>query len=270
MEKYLTYPYRAYQFFVGGLRYQPSTLFALLFSFIKPTSPISAPKLNDTELMEALKAGKSLIRFGDGEAMLMMGRDIHYQKFNPALAKGLYRAVSEYNKNAPYIVGIPTIELAMTETELRNNKRLRIWRLFRVFYPRTFPSDSPYAYYVLFYKKNAFEHQVAPVLKERHIICVSNEKVLDSSLRNYLREYFKSADFVTTPSRNAFDQMNSITSEIDTHLSRYDKSLVTILLAAGPASKVIAYQYANRGVQALDVGHGMEIIARNLDYSSRI
>lgn len=270
MKSVQTISYKIYQLVINGFIYDRYATFLYLISFFKPTKPLEVVEFPDTELLEMISSGKSLIRFGDGEAMLMTGRDIHYQKTSRTLSNSLRLIVDSYSDDSPYIIGIPAYALRKEEEELKKENRLRIWRLFRVFFKLRFPNNLKYYCLVYFYRKGNFENKVAPLLKDRNVICVANPKVLDTTLQSYLATYFKTADFVFSPPQDAYSEKNNLMNEINNHLNKYQTDNCTILLATGPASKVIAHEYALRGIQAIDVGHGMEIIGRGADYTDRI
>lgn len=250
--------------------YDPRVLFAYGVSFITGTTPAHVNEYTEEILLEKIANGISLIRLGDGEAMLMTGRDIYFQKKSQKLSRDLRQIISKYQPTSPYIIGIGTFALSETDRNLKSSNRLRIWRLLRVFFRLRFKLDMQYFCPVYFYHKGNFDTKVAPLLKQKNIICVANADVLDSALRSYLKNSFKTATFVTAPPQNAYEKKMLLMSEIDKHLKLHGTDTCTILLAIGPASKVIAYEYAQRGIQALDIGHGMEIIGREIDYSSRI
>lgn len=261
---------KIYQFFFNGFRLEPIILLRFLLSFVTGTKPITVPSYAEEELLNAVASGKSIIRMGDGEVMLLMGRDIHFQPYSPALKTTLHHIIADYSADAPYVIGAPIDQLAATDQELKYKERMRIWRLFRIYFPLRFPQKVKYCSLVLFYHQNTFEHKIAEVLKNRHVICVGNEKVLDEKLRSYFTTNFPQASFVTAPGYDAFSEFDSITQEIETALTTHPTLSPTILIAIGPASKAIAYTFAKRGVQTLDIGHGMEIISRDINYASRI
>lgn len=270
MDRLQTIFRKVYQLIVGGLKYDGKALFLFAISFIKETPSVTVNEYSNDVLLEKIATGTSLIRFGDGESMLMTGRDIHYQKTSPQLNRALRSIINNYSEKSPYIIGVAAYALRETDAELKQKGRLRIWRLFRVFFSLRFPQTAFYYCLVYFYRKGNFENKVAPLIKEKNVICVGNPKVLDSVLQRYLSEYFKSVAFVFAPPSNAYESKDELMAEIDNSLLKHNPETCVILLAAGPASKVIAYEYATRGIQALDVGHGMEIIGRNLDYADRI
>lgn len=255
---------------IGGVSYDPLVLGNLIGSYIWGTPNAHLQQISDQDLHTAVASGKSLIRFGDGEVMLMTGRDIHYQVTSSDLKARLRTIIASYQPNCPYLLGVPMYALTDTEAVLQQKKRLRVWRLFRVFFAERFPQTMEYYCAIYFYYKDNFEKNIAPLLKNRNVICVAREPVLTPHLRSYFTERCTTAHFVTSSPRNAFCEIERLRAEIDLVIQKYPKESCTLILAAGPASKVLAYEYAMTGVQSLDIGHGIEIIGKTEDYSARI
>lgn len=255
---------------IGGVSFDPLVLGSLIGSYIWGTPNAHLKQISDQDLQTAVASGKSLIRFGDGEVMLMTGRDIHYQVTSPELKDRLRTIIASYQPDCPYLLGVPMYALTDTEAELSQKKRLRVWRLFRVFFARHFPENMEYYCAIYFYYKDNFEKNIAPLLKNRNVICVAREPVLSPMLRSYFRDRCSQVHFVVSAPTNAFGEIERLRTEVDLALQKYPKDSCTLILAAGPASKVLAYEYALRGVQALDIGHGIEIIGKTEDYSARI
>ena len=255
---------------IGGVCYDPLILGKLCHSYVFGTRITPPKQISDLDLYTAVASGKSLIRFGDGEVMLMTGRDIHYQVTSPDLKARLRTIISSYTPDSPYLLGVPMYALTDTEETLRQKKRLRVWRLFRVFFAKRFPKNMEYYCAIYFYYKDNFENNIAPLLKNRNVVCVAREPVLTPTLRSYFTDKCTTAHFVTSSPTNAFGEIKRLRAEIDLVVQKYPKESCTLILAAGPASKVLAYEYALGGVQSLDIGHGIEIIGKTEDYSARI
>ena len=255
---------------LGGLCYDPLILYKLGLSYLFGTPTLSPRQLSDNDIHTAVAAGKSLIRFGDGEVMLMTGRDIHYQKTSPTLSSQLATIISTYNSESPYILGVPMYALTDSEETLRQKNRLRVWRLFRVFFANRFPQQMGYYCAIYFYYKDNFERNIAPLLQNRNVICIAREPVLSPELRTYFTDRAASAEFIVNTPKEAFSEIDRLRTAINDLLKKYDSHNCTLILAAGPASKVLAYEYSLRGIQSLDIGHGIEIIGKTHDYSDRI
>jgi len=255
---------------VGGIRHDPVVLILYILSFFTGTKPVTLKALSQADLLLALGAGKSLIRFGDGEVMIATGRSIRFQTYSKELAYGLKHIIADYRNDSPYVVGSLLQELQESDAVLRAKNRLRVWRLLRIFVRLRFNLEPAYFSAVLFYHKNVFKRDIAPLFRDRHIICVTRAGTMNAPFRRYMETQFREASFIVSPDKNAFAVKDRLMSEIDTAIAEHPSLKPVLVLAAGPASKIITYIYATRGVQALDIGHGIEIIASDADYSDRI
>lgn len=260
---------KIYQFFFGGICYDPKVFIYFLYHLIASTKPTPVTELSTTDVIQAIRDGKSFIRFGDGEAMILTGRDVYFQPTNPALARAFSEIIKNYQTASKYIIGAPTNKIPLSELELTPVER-RVWRLYRTLFPLRFPLDVKYAPLTFFYVGGRFKELIEPIIKLRHVICVSNAKVLDEAFRDYATTIFTKATFIETPAYNSFVNQAEILQAIDEAIAKEAELSPIILFAAGPASKAWAYHYTNQGVQCLDIGHGMQLIAHNEDRSDQI
>lgn len=258
-----------WQLIFGGLRYDPRALLHFCWHILVPTKPTPAQELSTQTIIKAIASGTSFIRLGDGEALILTGRDIYFQPVTKALALGLQTIVANYTPASPYILGVPTNKLSLTEEELGSAKQRRLWRLYRVLFPLRFPLHTAYAPLTFFYVGGRFQEHITPLLRDKHVIFLSNEDVLDQALQDYAQAHFAHYTFITTPARDAFQQQAATRTAIDRAIKGSNLSPV-LLCAAGPASKVLAYEYTMQGIQCLDIGHGMPLIAHDQDRSYKI
>lgn len=234
---------------------------------------VKIPKLitiSSEELKISLQNGKSLIRVGDGEVMICMGRSIHYQNYNHHLHNDIQFIIDSYTENSPYILAVPYFAIQYNVSELKNKKRYRIWRLFRAFYKTKFNHTVPYADAVMFYHQNSFTDTLFNHLQNKNIVVVTKKENVTSELETVLRTISSSIHYIYIPNANTYGKLSDILLEIDQVLGSCLPEKSVILLAAGPAAKSIALHYAKAGTQALDIGHGIEIIGSQNDYSDRL
>ena len=260
---------KMYQLIIGGLRYDPGVFLLFCISFIRPTQPVTLNVLTNNGLNEAIRKGRSVIRFGDGEALLVTGRDIYFQPTSPEMNRKLRTIIKNYSDDAPYILGIPTNKLADTEQTLKAAGTLRIWRLYRVLFAQRFNTTPAYCALTHFYTKNTFEHEIMPLIKDRHIIWVSKEENFDKNLTDYFSQNAEQVTYINTPATNAFAQYEEIKAEVLTATHKHQLKPI-ILLAAGPATKVLAHELSQTGIQCLDIGQGIRVIAHREDRADKI
>jgi hypothetical protein len=262
---------KIYKFLIQSFFYDPTVYFYSMASYFFGTKPTPVKIISPEDLVKAISHGKSLIRFGDGEALLMTGRDIYYHPTSRKLNRVFRQIIASYNEQVSFVLCLPTVELAETSTSLKARGRYRIWRLFRVFFPLRMRTDYAYGDYVTFYRGQAFEKVLSPYIKDKHLICVANTKTLDNTLQELLTKKSKQTSFVFAPSHNAYQGEEKIKADINLALRKTKPNTKPlILLAIGPASKALAFEYCQQDIQSLDIGHGMEIIGRSFDYSDKI
>lgn len=260
---------KVFQLACKGPIYDLRVCIQYLLSFAFGTKSVAVKILNEDELLTSLKAGKSIIRIGDGEAMLMTGRDIHYQKTSWQLRTILRAILDTYSNSSPYILSLPVDGLTASAQELKTKGRLRIWRLFRSFASLRINREVPYADAHSFYYQEFITKHLPSLLKDKSIICLTKNVTYDTTLAEYLKANAKSVHFIPTPERDAYFKIDELQKAIDAALLLQPGSPL-LLLAAGPASKALAYIYGNQGVQCIDIGHGIEIVGRGTDYANKV
>jgi hypothetical protein len=246
----------------------PKYFGSFLISIILNRYPTSGNvnKISESDLLKKIEAGTSLIRIGDGEAMLMTGRSIHFQKYQSKIKTTLNKIVTLYSANSPYVLAIPHFAIEETEHELNIRGRKRIWRLFRILF-KDFPKDVSYYDAVTFYHSGKFEKLLNAIPKDKEIILVTSAKNITVELQNFFKEHERQYQYLTTPEKDTFTEYKAIKSELITKTTKP----VTILTACGPAGKILAYELSvENNIQCIDIGHGIEIIGKNADYSNRL
>jgi hypothetical protein len=259
---------KIWKFVYGGIRYDPSVFLLFCISFMWPSKPVEVKVLTNEEFSKAIKNGRSVIRFGDGEMLLMTGRDIYFQPTSPAINKKLRAIIKNYSVDAPYIIGVTANKLADSAQTLNQAGTLKIWRLYRVFFKHRFDATLPYCTATYFYIKEAFEKNVMPHIKNRHIIWVSKTENFDEALTSYFSEHTKSVTYIEAPAADAYKAYEKIKVEVLEATHRHSLKPI-VLLAAGPATKVLAYELSQMGIQCLDIGQGITVIAHETDRSDQ-
>ena len=239
---------------------------SLSILFSKYPNSVSVNKISQQNLQRAIKNGKSLIRVGDGEAMLLTGRSLHFQRYHPALRLGLISMISSYSSQSKYILAVPHFALEDTFETLKIKGRARIWRLFRILFKK-FPKDASYADAVSFYYKDSFIGIINSLPQTHELIILSKEENNTTELKQFLNEHHPKYCFFNTPQQNAFTVIDAFKSTI---LERSKQHPLIVITAMGPAGKVLAYQLCEESIQCIDLGHGIEILGKKEDYSYRL
>lgn len=247
------------KFFLSGVFLRPKFFALWIYSHLFHTVGDSVHKLTDEDLLEDLKGGKSLIRFGDGEALILTGRDIYFQPSYRALRKSLMECVQAYSDSSPYLLGI-AIQCLETPSSDLSKREQGIWRLYRNMYSAYFKKNVRYFDAFKFYNPNFFRDVVQPVFINRHIVCVSNESTLKPQLVKYPERSFFSVSFVVASSHDSFRFYNVIKARVLGLISEQSHLTPLVLSAVGPAGKVLAYDLSLQGIQSIDLGHGFSRI----------
>ena len=235
---------------------------AFLLSLAIGTKPTAVSALNEEETLAAIADGKSIIRIGDGEVMLLTGRDVYFQPASPVLAKAFRMIIGNYNAQSPYLLGVPAEKITAPAL---SSAQHRVWRWFRIVFPLRFKTNERYVSAVYFYKQGRFKRELAPLFKKHHAVWLANEDTLSPALQSYAGSISVHTSFITAPGNDAFSAYDTIKSEVLAVTETHPQLPVVVCTAIGPAGKVLAYELATQGIQVLDLGHGMSIIANDDD-----
>lgn len=210
--------------------------------------------------VEKINAGKSLIRFGDGEFGIYKGKNIHYQKWSDKLLCEFEKIKSDFEKEpdkCPYLLALPKKFMSCKGYELAK-KRVYVssWAQSRYQFKREFDTSLAYGDSFLFEKKNKdiYARLFTGDKTARNVIFIHNN---ESFANAFAKQYGKNVFFVACPSSNAFEQVEAIEECIEKTITdnSLSKDNVLLVISAGPAGKVIVYRYSNKGYHCIDAGH---------------
>lgn len=252
---------QSFGFIKKNYRKNPAYLFVYGLAYFLPDFSFKVDFYSGDEIKKLIEQGKSMIRYGDGEVWLMNHGNLGFQKFEPKIRKGLFDAIQDYNKTSPYIVGVNELVMNKTNTFLKENNMLRLWLPMKVYYFMYFPKKMKYMDASFFYYNENIQTYLAPALANKEIIFISRKETLEKIKNNPLYPYKEKTHFIETKSSNAFDDYKTICEQVDSTLSSLPKNAQPIIIAAfGAGTKVLAYEYSTKGIQALDIGTGIEIL----------
>lgn len=213
------------------------------------------------ETIEKIQAGKSLIRFGDGEFGIYMGKDIHYQKWSPALKNAFEKIKADFEsqgEKCPYILAVPLKFMTANGLFLLKKKvYISCWSQERYFYKKNFRrEDRTYGDAFLFAKENRDRYQVLWATKNspRNVIFLHNNQKYAIAFAD---TYHKNVRFLQCTPRNAFEDVETTEDKIMAVIRQenWNRADFQIILSAGPAGKVLAYELSKRGYHCIDAGH---------------
>lgn len=228
-------------------------------AFFNSELRLSPVYLSDEEFHEALIAGRSLIRLGDGEVYIVHHGSIHYQDFHPRLREYFLSMIQEYSKTSPYILGIPQTYLGMSNTELRQKNLFHCWLPFKVAYQMLFNARAPYFDAHLFYRDGAFANTLEGILKDKTVLLVASEKNWNAASSAEIQKHL-TVEHIVCPEENAFDAFDAIVQTIRERVDGEDPDAFRVLISAGPASKALVYVLSKERIASYDLGRGIETI----------
>lgn len=241
-----------------------NTKFFLAYAYLlfQKDGSMKVNVMSDEDLAHKIKTGKSLIRIGDGEIYMINYGSIHYEKYSNRIRDYFLKIIKGYNSNSNYILSVVDWGIMSTNQKLKESNTFSCWLPYKAQWLINFNKKVSYFGAGNFYKRMFFDEYVLPHIQNKNIILISREDNCEH-IKNI--KYFKKIDFVITPDLNSFEKFDEIKSEISSKLNQLFgegviKNDVALLVACGPASKPICYDFSNQGVQSLDIGRGVELI----------
>jgi len=202
--------------------------------------------------------GNSIVRFGDGEFLLMSNKGINFQEWDPQLSTMLRETINELH--------IDKLLICLPEPlrSLQNIKKKSkpVWKL-NFFINRKMYSNNcsnKYRYgnsfvsrpYMAFKSKREADKVFKKILDlfcDKDILIIEGE-YSRSGVGNDLFGKAKSLNRIICPSSNAFRNYNKILEA-----AKYYGKNRLILVALGPTAKPLILQLAQEGYWAIDIGH---------------
>lgn len=220
------------------------------YSSIKLMSPI--------ETLEAVKRGKSLVRFGDGEMAIIIGKSIWFQSHDEKLGRELESILKNDDKNLVVAV-LPVIknmksycrktrrfwyrELLGTRAEWRKHlsRKIEYGDSF-VTRARTDLKQK--------YQRPIFE-KWRDIFNNRDIVIIEGQTTC-MGVGDDLFEKAKSVRRIIGPSKNAYSKIAEIERAFKAQKIKKD---TLVLICLGPAAKQLTVNLHNSGYQTVDAGH---------------
>ncbi|HEU6113867.1 TPA: SP_1767 family glycosyltransferase [Streptococcus pneumoniae] len=225
-------------------------------TFKARTPAIIVKDINQT-LDYIIENQSSIIRFGDGEMDLMLGKSIPYQVYDENLASQLKEIIS-LQSDKKLVIGLPNVFAnrsnftsaaeAFWKGHLEHHLKDYLELARGDWYGTTFVS-RPYIDYVD--KSQSFSQfeKLKQIWKNEDILIVEGI-TSRSGVGNDLFDKVKSVKRIICPSHNAYSVVDNIQEEIMKHAEGR-----LILCMLGPTAKVLSYNLCQMGYQVLDVGH---------------
>lgn len=229
-------------------------------TIISPKAHFPLRVLNNLETLDyILQNNSSVVRFGDGDTLIMTGKNQDYQETVPELAIKM-RTVLNTPSSEKLVVCIPDVFEGLD----RYKTTVKLWWErhlidYSDFYS-SLNSDNwygsafisrPYMDYNNSYKLKAGKvfDKLKQIWENRDVLIVEGS-FSRSGVGNDLFDGAKSVQRIICPPKNAFDKYD----EIKVCIENYAKNKL-ILLMLGPTAKILAYELAKEGYTAIDLGH---------------
>jgi len=229
---------------------------------------------SNIDTIKKLQEGYSIARYGDGEFLMMIKKDMLYELYDETLKNRLIEVITQ-NDNDKLLLGIPTMYFKHDyyASETIQGKRLyNHWNNnIRAFIPENMHLFNKKEYYSSFFtqlyayqfdenKKNIFE--LKKVWNNKNIVLYMNEKIYNNTLE-IQKMYFSNALNViheVVPPTKAWARYNDILDSV----KKYDTSYL-ILVCCGATATVMAYDVSKLGYQIIDCGQLIEDICLQKD-----
>ena len=257
---------RIFNFFKRYLIKHPLYVVTYIFTFFLKDFSFKEHFYSKEEIEQLLRERKSIIRFGDGEINLLLDLKNHYQSFSP-VAKSMMKEITlSYKKDSAYILSIPRF-INVSNDGLKKIGKFNVWLPLKVMFLLMFPKNVGYMDAHNFYYDNYFETVVAPVIRNKKIVYVTRKETIEKQKHNQEIPW-KDVVCVETPEKDALLSYDEVKSKLDKALSGLSKDEVVLLVAMGPVGKYLIFEYANKGVQGIDVGVALETMftGKSLEY----
>jgi len=224
--------------------------------FKERTPAIIVKDINQT-LDYIVENQSSIIRFGDGEMDLMLGRSIPYQVYDENLASQLKEIIS-LQSDEKLVIGLPNVFAdrsnftseaeAFWKGHLEHHLKDYVELARADWYGTTFVS-RPYIDYVD--KSQSFSQfeKLKQIWKNEDILIVEGV-TSRSGVGNDLFDGANSIKRIICPSHNAYSRIEEIQEAV---LQYAENRLILCML--GPTAKILSYNLFKKGYRVLDIGH---------------
>ncbi len=213
----------------------------------------------EQSIEKLVREPKSLIRLCDGECNIMTRTPIYFQRYHPALRRGLYRILREYvaGRECPYHLAMPNSILLQSRAEIEASGTLYIWRRTRHIYFRH--GQTPVRNYLeaqLFktMERDRYEAILRLFAGAGPLFVVNDQPEL---ARFHLPDERLRIHEIRIRPYHVFSDYDVILASIRSALARWgsaDPAANRVLVGAGPCGKLLIHELAHAGVVALDIG----------------
>lgn len=227
------------------------------FRYSKAYKKLPIIKDNTATIKELLNTEKSLIRFGDGEFILMEGESLAFQEYDKNLARKLIEIFINEDENL--LIGTLWLYYFLPSNlhfnvytyiyNFLNKYHIKMLKYYN--YNKIYYSSFISIVFAQFKKYPFAQHYdlMRKIWDSKEITIITGDRVFNDIEYNIF-ENAKNINYIFTLTKNAYSNIESIRTKI----SKIDKNNI-LIFALGPCGKVLAYEMFKKGYRVLDLGH---------------
>ena len=211
----------------------------------------------DQTLDYIIENQSSIIRFGDGEMDVMLGKSIPYQVYDENLASQLKKIIA-LQSDKKLVIGLPNVfsdrsnftpaAESFWQGHLEQHLKDYVELARADWYGTTFVS-RPYIDYVDKSKSFSQFEKLKQIWENQDILIVEGV-TSRSGVGNDLFDGATSIKRIICPSHNAYSRIEEIQEAV---LQYAENRLILCML--GPTAKILSYNLFKKGYRVLDIGH---------------
>ncbi len=211
----------------------------------------------DETIDELLRTEKSMVRFGDGEIVMIKGGDLMLQKASPEIAEGLRKILAYPDEGL--MVTIPDIFETLSD---HHRASRQFWKDHLLFCRKTYVRycDLGRRYYSTFVSRGYYYAKdrsgcgaqfakIRKIWENRDIVVVEGERT-HNGVDNDLLDTARSIERIICPPSDAYGAVPAILDAC----TAYGKDRL-FLLSVGVAAKFLAVELFRQGYRVLDIGN---------------
>lgn len=236
------------------------TLVGLIGAFPVHNAFKTAKFLNEKETYEyLLLEKKSLIRWGDGDSLIVTNESNSAEKSNSELRSELLKLIVDYKSNeSSFLFCIPISPLNDNIVRLFLAGELHVWYRTRYVFNKFLKNYPDFVFgdaHMFKGKANSDHSGLIHLLNNKVIILIHPSKDFFIGLSNILATQSKELFFIKIPQYGAFSEIDSIIYNVDeiVKINGIDVKSLVILITAGSTAKILVKRLSQKYV-SYDVG----------------
>lgn len=211
----------------------------------------------DETIDELLHTEKSMVRFGDGEIVMIKGVDLMLQKAAPEIGEGLAQILAY-----PYDDLMVTIPGVFDTLSDHRKASRQFWKDHLLFCRKTYEKycNPNRTYYTTFVSRcyyyaedrsncDRWFAKIRKIWENRDIVIVEGTKT-HNGVENDLFDTARSIERIICPPKDAYEALSRIVEACE----QYGKDRM-FLLSVGVAAKFLALDLFRKGYRVLDIGN---------------